>query len=167
MSEESLQAEKQWPDHGPTYRDWVDYVIRNSSHATQVLTPGGWSEWDAGRYARQQYEDMQRDKAATGEMLKKALLRCDELATRLATATAQYAELSVALMGEAGVAHDVALEYAKEARWSENRVGEFANRLATATELLRRVEARLCAYQAAPGPIALRNDIAAFLEGGK
>lgn len=76
-----------WPDHGPTYRDWVDYVIRNSSHATQVLTPGGWSEWDAGRYARQQYEDMQRDKAATGEMLKKALLRCDELATRLATAT--------------------------------------------------------------------------------
>lgn len=84
-----------WPDHGPTYRDWVDYVIRNSSHATQVLTPGGWSEWDAGRYAKQQYEDMQRDKAATGEMLKKALLRCDELATRLATATELLRQMDI------------------------------------------------------------------------
>lgn len=62
---------------------------------------------------------------------------------RLATATEQYAELSVALMGEAGVAHDIAVEYAKEARWSENRVGEFANRLATATELLREIQHEL------------------------
>lgn len=90
---ESVKPKEQWPDHGPTYRDWVDYVIRNSSNATQVLTPGGWSEWDAGRYAKQQYEDMQRDKAATSEMLKKALLRCDELATRLATATELLREL--------------------------------------------------------------------------
>lgn len=53
-----------WPNHGPTYRDWIDYVLVNSSHATQILNPSGWSEWDAGRYARQQYEEMRAELAA-------------------------------------------------------------------------------------------------------